>query len=104
MSKPKRLTPEEARALVEKHGSQQKAADAYGVPRPTLQYWLDPEPQKARVRERYRANPEKALARNRKWWDELSGPAYSRRLLNNRRSKALRRMAERKRRRTEEAT
>jgi hypothetical protein len=107
------LTPEEARALVKRHGSQHAAADAHGVPRSTFQYWLDPEPHKARfreryaengerlraeMRERYRADPEPRRARMRERWQNLSGLAYHRRLLQMRRQHALRRMAERNRR------
>lgn len=110
---PERLTQDEARALVEQHGSQQAAANAIGVPRSTFQYWLDPESHRARCRKRYSADPERfraqmresyhadpevRRARNRERWANLSGPAYAKRLLQMRRQHALRRMAERKRR------
>lgn len=108
------LTPEEARALVEQHGGNvSAAARAAGVPRPTFTYWLDPETERARSRDRYHANPEPKKAqmlahyhenadaereKSRQRWDNLSGPAYSRRLLQMRRQHGLRRMAERNKR------
>lgn len=54
--RPDRLTPEEARALVEKHGGQRAAARATGVPRTTFQQWLSPE-RHAEESRRYLAKP-----------------------------------------------
>lgn len=118
--KPKRLSPEEARALVEEHGSQAAAARAHGVAGATFRRWLDPEHArelerrwlaKEGVREREREKQRRYAktdrgrevirrARRRRYRN-LSGPEYNRLLLNQRRWKALRRMAERNQRNTE---
>lgn len=97
MSHP-RLTPDEVRDLIEQHGTMLKAARATGIPRSNLRNWLDPEAHRARERAYYAANPEPKRARNRRHWGNLSGLAYSRRLLQMRRVHGLHRMAERKRR------
>lgn len=95
---PEPLTEAEAAALVEKYGSQKAAAEAYGVPRHTFRYWLNRGQEQAQRRRRYRENPEPQRTRARERWENLSGLEYSRRLLQQRRIKALHRMAERKRR------
>lgn len=98
------LSPEEARQLVERKGNISAAARAIGVPRSTFQYWLDPEVDRERHRRRYHADPEPKKQAQRRYWENLSGTAYNRRLLQMRRVNALRRMVERKRRTAEEAS
>jgi len=68
------LTPAQTRDLVEHFGSQLAASKAIGVSHPTIAYWLDPEPKRARSRREY---------------DALTGLGYNRKLLLNRRTKAL---------------
>jgi hypothetical protein len=78
------LRPEQAQDLVDHFGGKAQAARAIGVARGTLRYWLDPEKQCERMRERY--------------WN-LSGFEYNRLLLRHRRNKALERMTARNQRR-----
>ncbi len=92
----KRLTSEEAHALVDRAGGNVRAAAAsYGVHYHTFRYWLNPEYQKKKVRQRYWKDPDAKNARNREiYWNE-NGLKRARRLLMNRRVQALRRLANR---------
>lgn len=89
------LTPEQAADVVDWAGDRSAAARAIGVPRSTFVYWLDPEPNLARFRRNYAADPEAKARRNRTWYEALSGLEYNRRLLYMRRVKALHRRAQR---------
>ncbi len=92
MSEPLSLI--EAQALVKKHGGTAAAARAHGVPASTFRYWLNPEPQIERMRDR-RRDPEYAereRAQQRDYYWNLSGYHYNLKLLRSRRSKGLARM------------
>lgn len=92
-------TPEQVRELVEHFGGQRRAGEAAGVARTTIQYWLNPAPTMARMRRHYAANTERYLTEQRERYHNLSGYAYNRLRLRQRRVKALHRRAERERRR-----
>lgn len=103
------LTPEQARELVDYFGSQRAAARATGIAQSTLSRCLHPEDRERRYRldrayqrERYHTDPdyrERKLASNRKSYDSEDAIQRARRLLRNRRVKALRRRAQREQRR-----
>ncbi|MGZ6587119.1 MAG: hypothetical protein ACXVHX_22750 [Solirubrobacteraceae bacterium] len=76
------LTPEQARDLAEHFGGNRAAARAIGAHESTVRYWLNPEPKREQARARY---------------DGLSGSEYNRLLLRRRRTKALKRRAQRTR-------
>lgn len=93
------LTPEQAQDLVDHFGSQKGAARAIGVAPNTFVYWLDPETTKRRMARLYAADPERKLAATREHYWTRDGIAHSRHLLQRRRSKALKRRAQRNQRR-----
>ncbi len=94
-----KLSPEEARELVERVGSIKGAARSIGVHRSTFRYWLDPELWKRRHRDAYARNPEKERAQMRRYHENLTGMQYAWTQLRSRRNKALARMRKREERR-----
>ena len=113
-----RLTPEQARDLVEWAGGIRPAAREAGIAHSTLVDWLDPEARRERQRaarardidrarqrereakrRRRERDPEGTRAYQRRFYRNLSGLAYNALLLRNRRNKALQRRAEREQRR-----
>lgn len=93
------LTQEQAADLVEWAGSKNAAAAVAGVPRSTFRYWVNPEPDRARMSRNYVADPEAKCAAMREHYENLTGVEYARKLLRQRRHKALRRKAQREQRR-----
>jgi hypothetical protein len=93
------ITPDEAKALVERFGTKKAAAEHLGVPYNTFFHWCDPEPQRERCRRYYAKNRERMIQYERDHYDNLSGLQYNRKLLIKRRWDGRKRMAERNRRR-----
>jgi hypothetical protein len=93
------LTPEQARDLVDHFGGQRATTRATGIPRTTLQSWLDPETARDRMARIYAANPEAKQTANQEHYHSLTGTAYARRQLQMRRVNALRCRANRHQRR-----
>ena len=89
------LTPDQARDLVDHFGGVRAAGRGIGVDNTTVLYWLDPERKRAKERDRYHANPEPRLERQRARYEALTGLEYNRLLLRQRRIKALARRAKR---------
>lgn len=76
------LTPDEARALIEQHGSIAAAARVVGVAHSTFSYWLDPEPTRRRMR-RLRRDPAfsaRELDRQIERYENLPNDEYRKRL------------------------
>lgn len=96
------LDPDEAQALVEKHGSRRGAARAIGVPASTFYYWLHPELNREGTRRWAEANRERDRERSRRRYATLSGMEYNHTLLRHRRDQGRRRMRERHQRQGEE--
>lgn len=96
--KTERLSPAECKAEVERFGGVRTAAVALGIPYSTFRYWLNPEPTLKRQRRRYHADPETARKRMRDDYHGESTVQRIRRKLRNRRTHALRRMAQREER------
>lgn len=78
------LTPSQTQDLVSWAGGQQAAARAIGVSQGSVWYWLNPETAR-----------ERSAAAQRRYMDTCSGVTYNRKLLRNRRWRAMRAMAER---------
>lgn len=95
--KRERLTPEEAREVVERIGSKKGAARHLGVPRSTFYHWLHPERGWERGRRYYAANRERVRLKNQEHYRNMTGLQIARKQLTSRRAKALTRMAERNR-------
>jgi nicotinamidase-related amidase len=92
------ITPDEAKALVERMGSQTEAARHMGVPRTTFRHWLYPEKGREKARKWYQENKEhKREQSKRQYWSHTPLELAERRL-KIRRIKALHRMAARNRR------
>jgi hypothetical protein len=93
------ITPDEAKALVERLGSKAAAARHLGVPWSTFEYWFDPERHRKRLRRYYAKNREWKIQYERDHYDNLSGFQYNRKMFKKRRLEGLQRINERNRRR-----
>ncbi len=89
------LTPEECQQVIDLAGGIRAAARALDMPRTTFKAWMDPEANRQRVADWYAADPERGREKQRRWFANLSGFEYNRRLLKQRRRKALYRRAKR---------
>lgn len=102
-AEPYYMNPEKCRELVEKHGGRMAAAQSIGVATKTsegaFRRWLN----LYECREYdLRYNMGRGRLRHRRWYESLSGREYNKRLLKDRRRRALNRMAERNKRREAE--
>ena len=93
------VTRDQARDLVEHFGGIHAAARGAGIPRSSLQHYLCPEKRQRAARAYYARNADLMRARAMENYESLDTLGYNRRLLRQRRAKALRRRAKRHERR-----
>lgn len=91
------VTSQQAHRWAHRYGGLNRAARALGVAEPTFRHWLDRSVKNAAYRERYAANGERKREYERERYWSKTGVQYNHRLLQIRRAKALKRIANRQR-------